>query len=98
MAGPHGELKTSSRGIRDAATVLPLAATCLLMPPIILIFATPAFVAGVPLIIVYIFGIWALTVVASFVVARALQREELTAGTDDTRLGRGDGLDGMDDA
>ena len=55
---------------RDAATLLPFAAAILLLPPFILLFAVPGFVAGIPLIVVYIFGAWAAIVLATWWVAR----------------------------
>lgn len=58
--------------IRDAATVLPFAATILLMPPLIGIFAAPVTLGGVPLIVLYVFAIWAAIVVGAFVLARRL--------------------------
>lgn len=80
-AGPGDQ----RRGVRDAATVLPFLALVLLMPPIILIFATTRLVAGVPLIIVYIFGVWAAIIVAAFLLARALARSSPVAFDDEAR-------------
>ena len=48
----------SSPRLRDAAVVLPLVGLFLLMPPVITLFVTPADVAGVPLIVAYLFGVW----------------------------------------
>ncbi|WP_332684879.1 hypothetical protein [Bosea sp. (in: a-proteobacteria)] len=58
------------QGARDAAALLPIAATVLLLPPFILIFAAPAFVFGVPLIVAYVFGVWAVVIFAAWLVAR----------------------------
>jgi len=55
---------------RDAATLLPFAAAILLLPPFVLLFAVPASVAGIPLIVVYIFGAWAAVVLAAWWLAR----------------------------
>ena len=60
------------QGARDAAMVLPFIGAILLFPPIVLIFAAPAVVAGVPLVLVYIFGVWAAIIAAAFVLARRL--------------------------
>lgn len=73
------DTRRGSQGARDVAAALPFAALVLLMPPIILIAAVPARLAGVPLIIVYIFGVWAAIVLAAFLVARALAREDPAA-------------------
>jgi hypothetical protein len=55
---------------RDAATLLPFAAAILILPPVVLLFAVPLVVAGIPLIVVYIFGAWAAIVLATWWVAR----------------------------
>jgi hypothetical protein len=55
---------------RDAAILLPFLAAVLLLPPFILLFAVPVHVAGVPLIVIYIFGAWAAIVAAAWWVAR----------------------------
>lgn len=70
--------ESESQGVKDVAIVLPFVALVLLMPPIILIFATPTSIAGIPLIVVFIFGVWALLVVGAFLVARRLERVEAT--------------------
>lgn len=49
---------TPSPRLRDAAVVLPLVGLFLLMPPVITLFVRPADVAGVPLIVAYLFGVW----------------------------------------
>lgn len=49
---------TPSPRLRDAAVVLPLVGLFLLMPPVITLFVRPAEVAGVPLIVAYLFGVW----------------------------------------
>ena len=49
---------TPSPRLRDAAVVLPLLGLFLLMPPVITLFVRPAEVAGVPLIVAYLFGVW----------------------------------------
>lgn len=60
--------------IRDAATILPFAATALLVPPLIGIFAAPVALGGIPLIVLYIFTVWAIVIVSAFVLARQLAR------------------------
>ena len=47
------------QGTRDAASLLPVAAAILLLPPVIVVFAAPVLIAGIPLIVVYVFGVWA---------------------------------------
>ena len=62
------------QGLRDAATILPFAAAALLAPPLVWIFATPAAPGEVPSIILYIFGIWAGIILATFLLARRIAR------------------------
>lgn len=65
-----------TRRIRDVATVLPAAALALLLPPLILVFAVPVLLFGIPLIVVYLFGVWAVLIVIAMQVARRLERAE----------------------
>ena len=58
--------------MRDAATVLPFVAAVLLLPPFVLIFAAPVLFGGIPLIVVYIFGVWAAVILATYLTARRL--------------------------
>lgn len=62
------------RRIRDAATVLPFVATALLMPPLIGIFVVPVAPGGIPLIVLYVFTVWAVVIVSAFFLARRLAR------------------------
>lgn len=71
---------SAARGARDAAALLPFAALALFMPPIILIFATPARIAGVPLVICYIFGAWAAVILGALLIARKLATAEAGEG------------------
>jgi hypothetical protein len=59
---------------RDAAIVLPFLAVVLLVPPVILIFARPAAPWGLPLIVLYVFAVWAALILAAFLLARRLGR------------------------
>ena len=62
--------QADAQSARDAATLLPIAAAVLLLPPFILVFAAPAHVAGIPLIVVYVFGVWAAIILCAWLVAR----------------------------
>ena len=62
--------ETDAQSTRDAATLLPVAAAVLLLPPFILVFAAPVHVVGIPLIVVYVFGVWAAVVLCAWLVAR----------------------------
>ena len=61
-----------AEGLRDAATLLPVIAAILFLPPFILVFAAPVLVAGIPLIVIYVFGAWAAIVLAAWLVARRM--------------------------
>ena len=61
-----------SQGWRDLGTALPFLTALLLLPPAILLFSASVTVAGAPLIIVYVFGVWAVAIVTAWIVARRL--------------------------
>lgn len=62
--------EAGARSTRDAAALLPVAAAALLLPPFILVFAAPVHIAGIPLIVVYVFGVWAVVVLCAWLLAR----------------------------
>jgi hypothetical protein len=62
--------------------VLPFVALFLILPPIIHIFAAPVRLAGIPLIVVYVFGWWAAAVAAAFLIARRLTPGDETSDGD----------------
>lgn len=66
--------QSNGQGFRDAATVLPIAATLLLLPPLIRIFATPTMPGGIPLIVLYIFVVWAAIILIAFFLARRVDQ------------------------
>lgn len=72
--------ESRTQGTRDAATVLPFVAVFLFLPPVILVFAAPALIFGIPLIVVYIYGVWAAVILAALLLARRLERAEREAG------------------
>ena len=57
---------------RDAARLLPAIGLFLLLPPVIAPFAAPVDIAGVPLLVVYLFAVWLGLIVAAALLARAL--------------------------
>ena len=60
--------------IRDAAVLLPVLGLVLFMPPVVTLFAAGvAGVAGVPLIVVYVFGTWLGLIVAAALLSRRLE-------------------------
>ncbi|GMV48005.1 MAG: hypothetical protein AMXMBFR66_34030 [Pseudomonadota bacterium] len=58
--------------LRDAAVLLPAIGVFLLMPPAINLFTGTRAVAGVPLIVVYLFGVWLALIVCAALLARRL--------------------------
>jgi hypothetical protein len=70
----------NAQRVSDAATLLPIAAAILLLPPFILVFSAPVLIAGVPLIVVYVFGVWAAIILCAWLLARS--HEQVDAGAD----------------
>jgi|APTNR8051073442_1049403.scaffolds.fasta_scaffold28739_2 hypothetical protein len=62
-----------TRHVRDMASILPVAAIVLFLPPMILVFSAPVLVAGVPLIVLYLYGVWAGIILVALLVARRLE-------------------------
>ncbi|MBS0336148.1 MAG: hypothetical protein JSS40_04940 [Proteobacteria bacterium] len=58
--------------IRDAAVLLPLLGLALLMPPVITLFTTRSSIAGIPLIVLYVFGVWLGLIALAALLARRL--------------------------
>lgn len=58
--------------VRDVALVVPLAGLVLFMPPFISLFAAPVSVLGIPLVVLYIFGVWAALILLTWRLARRL--------------------------
>lgn len=65
---------------RDAAFLLPILGLLLLFPPIIDLFAAPSLLGGIPMIVVYIFGLWLALVVVAFWFSRRLSDDESGTG------------------
>jgi hypothetical protein len=66
MAAP-----TSEKTLR-LALCLPLFGLFLLMPPALLVFGIPTTIAGVPLIVLYIFGVWCFLIAGAYLLTRRL--------------------------
>lgn len=69
-----------ARHIGDMATILPVMTILLFMPPLILVFATPRTVFDVPLIVIYLYFVWALVILVNFVVVRKMTRAGKESG------------------
>ncbi len=68
---PSRPASDPSRAV-DAAKALPALGVFLLMPPTITLFAVLADVAGIPLIVVYMFGVWLALIACAGLLARRL--------------------------
>jgi len=71
------DLATSAaknRKLRDSALLLPLFGAFLLVSPIATIFTGPVSLFGLPLIFVYIFGVWLGLVILARYMARRLDK------------------------
>ncbi|HEX5999437.1 MAG TPA: hypothetical protein VFZ16_08570 [Hyphomicrobiaceae bacterium] len=66
---------SDAQAVRDAAVLLPIAGAVLLMPPLILVFAAPVLIAGIPLIVIYVFGAWVAIILGAWLLARRHARE-----------------------
>ncbi len=80
MKQPHVDDGTAA----GAAVALPLLGLFLLMPPVVTLFVKGAGFAGVPLIVIYVFGVWCALIVCAALLARRLDpgRAALPAGAD----------------
>lgn len=65
-----------SQRVQSAAVVVPVLGLFLFMPPFVTLFAGPARAPGIPLIVAYIFGVWAVLLVATALLARRLGADE----------------------
>ena len=82
-AGDPAAGRVRDRRTQTFATLAPLLGIFLLMPPFIQVFVDAGAVFGVPMIVVYIFGVWAALILAAGLIARRLSRPR----TSDQRRG-----------
>lgn len=68
--------RTEPRRTREAALILPVIGLALFTPPLIQLFASDLSVVGAPLIVVYIFAVWAALIIAARIMSRRLTAEE----------------------
>ncbi|MEO0999520.1 MAG: hypothetical protein AAFW69_02770 [Pseudomonadota bacterium] len=64
------------RRLRELAGLLPVAGLLALLPPLVGLFAEPVRARGVPLILLYVFGVWIALIVGTRMLARRLAAEE----------------------
>ena len=75
---------------RDLARIVTLLGTVLFMPPVVVLFATDTRIGGMPLIVVYLFGVW----LALIGVARLLSHRLEPRPPDASRSPPDAGIDG----
>ncbi|MEM1344807.1 MAG: hypothetical protein AAGI34_09540 [Pseudomonadota bacterium] len=68
----QGARAVRARKARDAGLLLPLAGLVLLMPPVARLFAVDAWIGGVPLVVAYVFAVWAGLIAAAYLLGRRL--------------------------
>ncbi len=68
-------MKTTPK-YRDLAVLLPLAGAFLFMSPLIAAFNSIRLVFGLPLIVLYVFGVWLLLILGAALLAGHLAEEE----------------------
>jgi hypothetical protein len=66
------EARPPSPRVQSAAVLVPLGGLFLLMPPFVLLFAAPRTVLGIPLIVLYLFGAWAVLIFITWQLSRRL--------------------------
>lgn len=76
MAEPENpaDLALKARKIRDGAMIMPLFGLMVLTPPIANLFAVSGRLFGVPIIVTYIFAVWAVLILGAALLARRLRR------------------------
>lgn len=77
--------RRGDRRLRDIAVVLPIALLLTFLPPYVRIFDQNGLLGGVPLLLVYIFGIWSLVILASALLGRRLCQSEMENTTEGTQ-------------
>jgi hypothetical protein len=75
MSGPDLTTDaTHKRKLRDGALLLPIFGAFLLVSPLITVFTGVSTIFGLPLIFVYIFGVWLGLVLIARAMARRLDK------------------------
>lgn len=85
----RGDQPLRERKARDRAAVLTLVGTILFLPPALNLFRIDMTVAGVPLLAVCVFGVWAMLIAGTALLARQLHAS-------DAADEHGTGADGLD--
>jgi len=62
--------------LRDAAFILPVFGLILIMPPFVDIFFSARLLGGIPVILLYIFGVWTLLIVLGWLLSRRMVTDD----------------------
>lgn len=65
------------RKIRDRSSILVMVGVILLMPPAVGVFDLPVGIGGIPLALIYLFGVWAALIAGAALLAGRLLDAEL---------------------
>ncbi len=68
--------RSQSARLRDASVLLPLIGVFLWMPPLISLFAVDRQLFGIPLVVVYLFGVWLALIVCALWISRHLSASD----------------------
>ena len=75
-AGTGPDLPRTRRRRHDGAVILPVFAALLFLPPFIGLFARPVTLFGLPLIVIWLFGIWLGLIAVAWRLSRLLSDGE----------------------
>ena len=75
---------SSRRKVRDRSIVHLLTGIVLLLPPIVGVAHVDAKLAGVPVPLLYVFGVWTALIVVALLLAGPLSRGDTTSATAET--------------
>ncbi len=78
MRQPHDLAERAFRRRRrqDAALALPLLGVLLLTTPLLALFSKNILIFGVPLVFVYVFGVWFILILLARRMARGLDQDD----------------------
>lgn len=71
--GDRAEEQRRQRKIRDRSLALLAIGSALLLPPVARMFEVPATIAGMPIVLIYVFVVWVLLIVGTAVLSRHLK-------------------------
>ncbi|MBY8975447.1 hypothetical protein KHP62_06500 [Rhodobacteraceae bacterium NNCM2] len=78
MAEPENpsDLALRARKVKDSALIMPLIGLLFLTPPIANLFAVDERLFGVPVLVIYIFAVWAMLILGALILSRRLRQSE----------------------